>query len=237
MPQGRAAPGEPTVVAVVDPELPGQEGAARRSADPSSVPGAPPKGDVVPPAGAEVSGAGGAVEANADRRPGLPPSNGEAVLGAEDADEVPKPDAAPNGEAGGAPEAGGAAAGACRSKGDGDAEPEPGDVAGGAAGLDGGKGDGDGEVAPPVVARVVVRRGGEDDGAPDVPVPNADGRDGASEGFTARGASPDTGWTGVRRPVSSSPRTPAELEGGRTVGAGAGAGALGSRSERRDGAD
>ncbi|MGF0117339.1 hypothetical protein ACQFYA_13610 [Promicromonospora sp. Marseille-Q5078] len=45
-------------------------------------------------------------------------------------------------------------------------------------------------------------------------------------------------WIGAGRPVSSSPRTPADADGGRTMGAGAGAGAAGlcSRSERRDGA-
>ena len=57
-------------------------------------------------------------------------------------------------------------------------------------------------------------------------------------GATARDISPVGRWIGARRPVSSSPRTPADADGGLTMGAGAGAGAAGlcSRSERRDGA-
>ncbi|MFE7408737.1 hypothetical protein ACFU5J_21470, partial [Isoptericola sp. NPDC057559] len=64
----------------------------------------------------------------------------------------------------------------------------------------------------------------------------AAGRD-TGAGATARDISPVGRWMGARRPVSSRPRTPAEADGGRTIGAGAGpAAGLCSRSDRRDGA-
>jgi len=66
----------------------------------------------------------------------------------------------------------------------------------------------------------------------------AAGRTVVGAGATARDISPVGRWIGARRPVSSSPRTPADADGGRTMGAGAGAAAAGfcSRSDRRDGA-
>ncbi|GAA1983714.1 hypothetical protein GCM10009718_21290 [Isoptericola halotolerans] len=98
--------------------------------------------------------------------------------------------------------------------------PAEGRGASGALVADGAKGDGD---------RIEVRVG--------VLV----GDDGAGAGAGADGAAPPSPGrrTGASLPVSSSPRTPPEVDGGRTVGAGADAalavGACCSRNDRRDG--
>ncbi|GAB6938886.1 hypothetical protein JCM11754A_24130 [Isoptericola variabilis] len=86
--------------------------------------------------------------------------------------------------------------------------------------------------AAPWSRRVEVRAGGA------AGAPGAGAGRTAGVGATARDISPVGRWIGARRPVSSSPRTPAEVDGGRTIGAGAGAAGAGlcSRSERRDGA-